>query len=101
MADYRPNMTDYEAERREFQLDVPEHFNFGFDVIDKWAEDRTKLALISVAPDGESAQKHTFWDLKVQSNKFANLLARLGVERASAPSSWGRVCRSGTWPFSA
>ena len=81
MADYRPNMTDYEAERREFKLDVPEHFNFGFDVIDKWAEDRTKLALISVAPDGESAQKHTFWDLKVQSNKFANLLARLGVEK--------------------
>ena len=81
MADDRPNMTDYEAERREFRLDVPEHFNFGFDVIDKWAEDRTKLALISVAPDGESAQKHTFWDLKVQSNKFANLLAGLGVDR--------------------
>ena len=81
MADNTPNMTDYEAERRDFRLDVPEHFNFGFDVIDKWAEDRTKLALISVAPDGESAQKHSFWDLKVQSNKFANLLASLGVDK--------------------
>lgn len=79
MADNSPNMTDYEAERRDFRLDVPEHFNFGFDVIDKWAEDRTKLALISVAPDGETAHKHTYWDLKVQSNKFANLLAGLGV----------------------
>ena len=33
-----PNMTDYELARKEFRLDVPECFNFGFDVVDRWAE---------------------------------------------------------------
>ena len=30
----KPNM-----ENREFRLNVPEYYNYGFDVIDKWAED--------------------------------------------------------------
>ena len=73
-----PNMEDYEATRRNFRLDVPEHFNFGLDVMDRWAEDRTKLALISVSPDGQQAEKHTFWELKVASNRFANVLRGVG-----------------------
>ena len=79
MRDAPPNMTDYEEARRTFKLDVPEHFNFGFDVMDKWAEDHTKLALVSLDPTAEQAQKHTFWDIKVLSNRFANLLRGLGV----------------------
>ena len=81
MRDVTPNMLDYEEARRNFKLDVPEYFNFGFDVIDKWAEDRTKLALISVDTSGEHAQRHSFWDMKIQSNKFANLLRELGVSK--------------------
>ena len=71
---------------RDFKLDVAEHFNFAFDVVDKWAEDRTKLALISLDPSGENAQHHTFWDLKVQSNRFANVLEAYGLARAPGPS---------------
>jgi len=43
-----PNMTDYEAERRNFHLDVPEEFNFAIDVINKWASDPNKLAMLWV-----------------------------------------------------
>ena len=74
-------MVDYDETRLSFRLSVPEHFNFATDVVDKWAEDRTKLALISVDPDGERAQRHTFWDLKVLSNKFAALLQRMGARK--------------------
>ena len=81
MLDMTPNMTDYEETRRTFSLEVPEHFSFGFDVVDRWAEDHTKLALISVDPSGEGAQRHTYWDMKVLSNKFANLLRELGVSK--------------------
>ena len=81
MSDPAPNMLDYEEARRSFKLDVPEYFNFAFDVVDRWAEDHTKLALISVDPTGEQAQRHSFWDLKVQSNQFANLLRGLGVAK--------------------
>ena len=81
MPDLAPNMVNYEETFRDFQLEVPEFYNFGFDVVDRWAEDRTKLALISVDPTGEQIQQHTFWDLKVQSNRFANVLRGLGVEK--------------------
>ena len=57
MADDAPNMLDYETTRREFTLEAPEYFNFGFDVVDRWAEDRTKLALISLDPTGQQAQQ--------------------------------------------
>ena len=83
MQDTTPNMQDYAETYRDFKLDVPEHFNFAFDVVDKWAEDRTKLALISLDPAGENAQHHTFWDLKVQSNRFANVLKSLGVGKGT------------------
>jgi len=38
-------MEDYERMCKEFHLKVPKHFNFGFDVIDKWAKGKTRLAL--------------------------------------------------------
>ncbi len=47
-----PNMTDYEAERRNFHLDVPAYFNFATDVIDKWAQTPDKLAMLWVGQHG-------------------------------------------------
>ena len=35
----KPNMENYDKTYREFRLNVPEYYNYGFDVIDKWAED--------------------------------------------------------------
>ncbi len=81
MAEEAPNMLDYETTRREFTLEAPEYFNFGFDVVDRWAEEPGKLALVSVRADGEQAQRHTFGDMKSLSNKFANLLLGLGVTK--------------------
>ena len=74
-------MQDYESTYRNATMEVPEFYNFGFDVVDRWAEDRTKLALISVDSSGENAQQHTFWDLKMLSNKFANALLELGIRK--------------------
>ena len=79
MRDVTPNMQDYEETFRTARLDVPEYFNFALDVVDRWADDHTKLALVSVDPSGEAAEHHTFWDLKVLSDRFANLLRGLGV----------------------
>ena len=81
MKDVTTNMPDYEAAYANERLEVPEYFNFGFDVVDKWAGDRTKLALISVDPNGENVQHHTFWDLKVLSNKCANALRDRGIKK--------------------
>ena len=73
--------TDYETLYRSFKQEIPEHFNFGFDVMDRWAEDRTKLALVSVRRDFERTDYHTFFDLSRLSNRFANVLLNLGLNK--------------------
>jgi acetyl-CoA synthetase len=76
------NMVDYMTTYREFKWDVPEFYNFGFDVIDKWAQKNpNKTALITVDTTGKSAQKHTFHDLSTLSNKFANVVRKLGIKK--------------------
>jgi acetyl-CoA synthetase len=75
------NTDIYEKLYKEFEWEVPEHYNFGFDVVDKWAEDRTKLALISIDRTGKHDRYHTFYDLSTASNKFANFLRKIGVKK--------------------
>ena len=74
-------MDRYQEERAKWKWEVPEYFNFTWDVVDKWAEDRTKLALISVDENGDNPQYHTFWDLKILSKKFANYLREIGIKK--------------------
>ena len=81
MREMRPNLLDYEKAYREFKWEVPEYYNFGFDGIDRWAEDRTKLALVSVDDTGIQAVRHTFYDLMRLSNQFVNVLLKMGIRR--------------------
>lgn len=76
-----PNMSDYRKARKEFRLEVPEHFNFGFDIVDEWAEDRTKLALAIADEMGEELEKYTFYEIKNLSNRFANVLRTQGIRK--------------------
>src|SRR5437879_11831421 len=77
-----PNMTDYEAERRNFHLDVPELFNFATDVIGKWARDSHKLAMLWVGPDGE--ERHiTFADFAEYYSRAANAFAQLRITKGA------------------
>ncbi len=74
------NMTDYEKTYREFQYDVPEFFNFAGDVIDQWAEDPDKLAMIWVDDAGTEIKK-TFSGLSRASRRLANVLVQNGVKQ--------------------
>ena len=71
----------YDLMYKNFKWNIPKFYNFGFDVVDQWAEDRTKLALISIDRSAEKAHYHTFFDLKVQSNQFLNVLRNIGVKK--------------------
>jgi len=81
MTEMTPAPTDYETLYRQFKLEVPEYYNFGFDVMDRWAEDRTKLALVWIDRSGKKADYHTFYDLSRLSDRFANVLRSLGVKK--------------------
>jgi len=71
----------YEQLYKNFKWEIPKYYNFGFDVVDKWAEDRTKLALISIDRTGKHDRYHTFYDLSRASNRFANFLKKIGVKK--------------------
>ncbi|MFA6332070.1 MAG: AMP-binding protein [Methanoregula sp.] len=75
------NIGDYDTMYKNFHIDVPEFFNFGFDVIDAWAQkDRNRLAMIWVNQKGEE-KKFTFWDLMRLSNQIVNMLIKYGVNK--------------------
>ena len=76
-----PHMTDYEAERRNFHLDVPEYFNFASDVIGKWANDPHKLAMLWVGQRGETEVPLTFAHFAERSSRAANAFATLGIKK--------------------
>ena len=76
-----PHMTDYEAERRNFSLEVPEYFNFASDVIGKWASDPNKLAMLWVGQKGEEERPITFAQFAERSSRAANAFAALGVKK--------------------
>ncbi len=75
-----PNMTDYDKTFAEFKWDVPAKFNFAGDIIDKWAQDPSKLAMWWVDDDGNEVKK-TYHDLSVSSKKLANALTDMGIKR--------------------
>jgi len=68
----------YEEVYRGFQWKIPEFYNIGADICDKWADQRYRLALIYEKEDG-SIEKYSFWELRRLSNKLANALASHGL----------------------
>ena len=61
------------------QWEVPEFYNIGVDICDKWARQRYRLALIYEDEKGQ-VEKYTFWDLKRLSNRLANGLKAGGLD---------------------
>ena len=74
-------MTDYEETRRNFTYEVPELYNFGFDVIEKHALENDKVAFYYVARDGETIETYKFSDLNLAANRAGNMLCGLGVAK--------------------
>jgi acyl-coenzyme A synthetase/AMP-(fatty) acid ligase len=72
-------MDTYEKLYREFRWDTPENFNFG-QTIDRFAADPNRVAVLWEDQDGNRARL-TFADIRNQSNRIANVLTELGIQR--------------------
>lgn len=71
----------YEDMKEHFTIDVPEDFNFGFDVVDAWAElEPTKQALLWTNDAGDM-KRYTFADMKAGSNRAANFFKSKGIRK--------------------
>ena len=75
----RIEFDSYEDFCENFRIDVPEAFNFGFDVVDEWARvEPGKRALVWCDDAGEE-RAFTFSDIARLSNKAANAFRKLGI----------------------
>ena len=75
----RIEFDSYEDFFENFKIDVPEAFNFGFDVVDEWARvDPEKRALVW-CDDRDEERTFTFDDLSKLSNRAANAFRKLGI----------------------
>ncbi|HYM80529.1 MAG TPA: AMP-binding protein, partial [Candidatus Limnocylindria bacterium] len=87
---HNANLADYESTYRSYDWKEAEKsfdwhrtgkINMAHECIDRWAlgDRRAKRALIY--SDGEQVKTYTFEDLMRLSNRFANALVRMGVQR--------------------
>lgn len=71
--------TSSEDFAKNFKINVPEHFNFGYDVVDAWAaEAPDKKALLWTNDKGEHHQ-YTFGEMKEWTDRTASYFQSLGI----------------------
>ena len=73
------SFTSEEDYKRNLHFKIPENFNFAYDVMDAWAEERPdKLALLWTSERGEEVRA-TFAELKDQTDRTAAYFQSLGI----------------------
>lgn len=77
----KASFESYEDFMQNFKINVPQNFNFGYDVVDAWAEkEPNKKALLWTNDQGKEIQ-FTFADIKRESDKTASFFAAQGIGR--------------------
>lgn len=77
----KTEFSSYDDFMANFHVKVPENFNFGYDVVDRWAEkEPDKKALLWTNDRGEVHQ-FTFADIKRESDRAASFFISLGIGR--------------------
>ncbi len=70
----------YDAVISNFSWKIPEHYNIGVDICDKWAGQPDRPALVYENESGQT-EKYTFADLRRLSNRLANGLKASGIDQ--------------------
>ena len=71
----------YEDFSKNFKLNVPENFNFAYDIIDEYAKNEPERLALVWCDDNGNERKFTFSELKYWSDKTANYLTSKGVSK--------------------
>lgn len=70
----------YQQIIENFEFQRPERFNFAGDIIDKWAQDKDKRAILWIDDNGTQID-YSFAQLSDASKRLCNVLAANGVKR--------------------
>ena len=79
----RTEFDSYEDFKANYKVNIPENFNFGWDIVDGWAKEKPEnRALVWCDDDGEE-KTFTFEQMSRLSNKAANYFKTLGLHKGS------------------
>ncbi|MBQ4067328.1 MAG: AMP-binding protein, partial [Clostridia bacterium] len=96
----RVEFDSYEDFKKNYKVEVPEGFNFAYDVVDEYARlCPEKQALVHV-DENENITRYSFGDIKRLSDKTANAMREMGVGRGDTvmmmmkerPEAWVIIC---------
>ncbi|MCE5219006.1 AMP-binding protein [bacterium] len=77
----KTQFSSYEDLRENYHLNIPDNFNFAYDVVDEYAaSDPEKVALVWCDDSGREAT-FTFREMKLYSDKAANVFRDAGIRR--------------------
>ncbi len=77
----KTEFSSYEDFMSNFKVNVPDNFNFGYDVVDKWAETHPDKEALLWTNDKDEERHFTFADIKRESDKTASFFQSLGIGR--------------------
>jgi len=87
LADRYLNKTEfdsYEDFKKNYKINVPDNFNFGFDIVDVYADENPGKTALVWCNDYDEEKIITFAQMKKHSNKIANFLIKLGIKKGDA-----------------
>jgi acetyl-CoA synthetase len=114
----RIEFDSYEDFYANYRCNVPDNFNFAYDVVDEWAKLMPEKRALLWTDDSGAIESFTFADIKKLSDKAANVLRSLGIQKGDVvmlilkqrPEVWvmmcalmkiGAVCIPGTYQLTA
>ncbi len=79
----RTEFESYEDFKENYKVNIPENFNFGFDIVDEWAKNEPEKMALVWCDDHDEEHKFTFNDISKLSNKTANYFKSIGIKKGS------------------
>ena len=114
----RIDFESYEDFYENFRCNVPDTFNFAYDVVDEWAQLQPEKTALLWTDDSGIIKTFTFTDMKRLSDKAANALIAMDIHKGDVvmlilkqrPEVWilmcalmkiGAICIPGTYQLTA
>ena len=79
----RTEFESYEDFKENYKVNIPENFNFGFDIVDEWARQEPEKKALVWCNDHDEKRTFTFTDISRLSNKAANYFKSIGIKKGT------------------
>ncbi len=77
----RTEFSSYEDFKQNYRVNVPEEFNFAYDIVDEWARLEPNKPALVWCDDKGGEERLTFTDIKERSEQAANAYRALGIQK--------------------